>query len=785
MERSMRLNSAAAASILSVAGAAVPVLGQWAPAYSIERIGLYGPEYVGIGAEQSVGGRLNGPGGLVSGYSTRSPRSNIASNGIDTWIWTPEQGTVQVGLTTPAHMGSEGFRSSIIVPARGTAVASGRSWRVTGVRTLNGEDCWAWSADTGVTQIGFWGPGFIGSDGYQLSNLQGQTEAGFAYGWSNRISGVSSVIGRESWVWSPATGTVAVGLNRPEHINARGARYDTIVNLSPGGRAIGHSTRTGTATGGGGFDAWVWEPGQGTMQIGPNGPEYTSPTGYRTILPWTQNASGQVIGSARRVDSFGADMGQDGWIWTRAGGAQRMGLDDPVHIRSDGYRQQRIASITDSGLLIGGAARYSEDGQTIGLTCWVWEPNTGYVLIGLTGPEYTGPDGYRYSDAVHNNASGVVVGVSTRSGVPGAATVRRPWVWVPGVGTRELGLFGPEHTRDDGLQTSEVYRVDESGGVWGSSRRYPETDERDNTNYWYWSPDGRTHVVGLTDAAHTGPNGEQYHEGRSSGVGWSTGTSKRYVNAVNWWGDAWLWTPQTGTIELGLTGPLYQTAEGVRRSIQQPNYQSVVPERTLPRAIGGMSVCIACGGELVNTDVWYYDTQTGVTHNVTASVPGASRPSDGARSARAEVMTRDGYQLGTYTWFDPVTEAPSPRAFAFRPDVGFVDLEELIPGGLAVNGWASLDTPSFEASMEFIVGAGRRIDGAVGSSAYLMRPIPAPVCPADVTGDRTVDGADFVAFVNSFSLGDAATDAAADFNRDGTIDGGDFVAFMAAFAAGC
>jgi hypothetical protein len=66
-----------------------------------------------------------------------------------------------------------------------------------------------------------------------------------------------------------------------------------------------------------------------------------------------------------------------------------------------------------------------------------------------------------------------------------------------------------------------------------------------------------------------------------------------------------------------------------------------------------------------------------------------------------------------------------------------------------------------------------------------MRPIPAPICPADVTGDRTVDGADFVAFVNSFSLGDAAADAAADLNRDGTIDGGDFVAFMAAFAAGC
>ena len=60
-------------------------------------------------------------------------------------------------------------------------------------------------------------------------------------------------------------------------------------------------------------------------------------------------------------------------------------------------------------------------------------------------------------------------------------------------------------------------------------------------------------------------------------------------------------------------------------------------------------------------------------------------------------------------------------------------------------------------------------------------------------GDGTVDGSDFIAFINSFAVGDAAVDAAADVAGggadgllpDGTIDGADFIAFINAFAVGC
>jgi len=74
-------------------------------------------------------------------------------------------------------------------------------------------------------------------------------------------------------------------------------------------------------------------------------------------------------------------------------------------------------------------------------------------------------------------------------------------------------------------------------------------------------------------------------------------------------------------------------------------------------------------------------------------------------------------------------------------------------------------------------------------------------CQADISGggavgndpDGTVDGSDFIAFINSFAIGDAFVDDKADVagagengdQPDGTIDGTDFIAFINAFGAGC
>ena len=78
---------------------------------------------------------------------------------------------------------------------------------------------------------------------------------------------------------------------------------------------------------------------------------------------------------------------------------------------------------------------------------------------------------------------------------------------------------------------------------------------------------------------------------------------------------------------------------------------------------------------------------------------------------------------------------------------------------------------------------------------------PPATCLADVAGggplgrdpDGIIDGADFVAFINSYGVGDPTIDPVADvagagpigLTPDGIIDGADFIAFINAFAAGC
>jgi probable HAF family extracellular repeat protein len=91
--------------------------------------------------------------------------------------------------------------------------------------------------------------------------------------------------------------------------------------------------------------------------------------------------------------------------------------------------------------------------------------------------------------------------------------------------------------------------------------------------------------------------------------------------------------------------------------------------------------------------------------------------------------------------------------------------------------------------------------GSVTSAAARLTVRTCICLEADIAGggdlanepDGTVDGTDFIAFINSFALSDAAVDPLADIagggdtglEPDGTIDGTDFIFFINAFAIGC
>ena len=84
-------------------------------------------------------------------------------------------------------------------------------------------------------------------------------------------------------------------------------------------------------------------------------------------------------------------------------------------------------------------------------------------------------------------------------------------------------------------------------------------------------------------------------------------------------------------------------------------------------------------------------------------------------------------------------------------------------------------------------------NGSAGQTTVVSVVPTTPACLADVAGgvnggpDGTVDGNDFVAFINAFGASDPMADVAGGptGGPDGIVDGNDFVAFINAFGAGC
>ncbi len=172
-----------------------------------------------------------------------------------------------------------------------------------------------------------------------------------------------------------------------------------------------------------------------------------------------------------------------------------------------------------------------------------------------------------------------------------------------------------------------------------------------------------------------------------------------------------------------------------------------------------------------------------------------------------------------YRWYSNGTSA-APYADLFTVDVSvnngatWTRAETIGPGSVSnpdTNpGWRAASwtfsslglVATNQVKLRFIAddaGAGSVVEAAIDDVLIfgLLCTPPAASCSiTDVAppgGDGTVDGNDFVVFINSFTTGDVAVDPAADVagggpdgsQPDGIIDGSDFVAFINAFAAGC
>ena len=489
-------------------GMAVPVFAQWIPdyqVYAIQRVGLYGPAHTGtVGVQSSTVSFFQAP-GYAAGISSRYTVAG-ADNGQNAWVWNGVT-TQLAGLTTGAHTGTAGRQFSEAQFLGPNGWAAGRSRRYSGVDTDNGYDAWAWNGMTNI-QLGFTGPGYTGSGGYQFSSLRFQSSDGSVLGTTYRVVGATTYRGQDAWIWNGTT----------------------------------------------------------TVQLGLTGPGYTGSAGFQISVPLLRTNSGQVMGYSERYLGVQTAGGRDSWVWNGTTTTQ-VGLTDGVHTGSGGYRSTDARFQNEAGQVSGYSTRYSGVDTYNGSTAWVWNGSTTQQ-IGLSGEVYIGPGDRRNSYPVYQNQAGQVAGISERFG-SGPFTTQDAWIW-NGLGTQQIGLTGGAYVGSTGAQFSSIQFQNELGHVAGSTLRYLGETTDNGADVWTWNG-ASTQPVGLMGGVYTGSSGYQRSVPQfQNAQGALAGVSRRYIGVNTQIGqDAWVWTGAT-TVPVGLTGAAYSGSAGFRFS--QPEF---------------------------------------------------------------------------------------------------------------------------------------------------------------------------------------------------------------------
>ncbi len=194
-------------------------------------------------------------------------------------------------------------------------------------------------------------------------------------------------------------------------------------------------------------------------------------------------------------------------------------------------------------------------------------------------------------------------------------------------------------------------------------------------------------------------------------------------------------------------------------------------------------------GTLKNSIVWNNTSGGAVTRDgqLTATGSGSSRAADYSIVDQWDNTIPGTGSLG----LDPMFVDPSGFDYSLQPGSPAIDMGDnaSVPAD-----WMDLDGDGdiVEPIAIDYAGLDRFFDdpdttdtgpsGApvVDAGAYEYQPVVAP-CPADMTGDGTLNFFDISAFLSAFSV----QDPIADFDGNGTFNFFDISAFLEAFAAGC
>jgi hypothetical protein len=649
-------------------------------------------------------------------------RQKMALLAVASLCWADVQARPQFDITVIGPAGTDHVRT-IPRHLNDAGQVAGLAYRSVILDRL-GHDAWFYDG-TKTVLLGFIGEGFERDDGYRNSVLgdgdhwgdpppfSPLNEAGQVVGESRRFSGS----GPETWLYDGASTVVLPGLSGSVYVG------NSISGFNNAAQVIGYSSRN---DGGeyAGIDAWLSD-GAGDLRLGLSGPIYERADGCRTSYAKDLNDAGQVVGTSKRYKQLGStecqgadalasgDLGRDVWLFDGTNTVQ-LGFTGSGYERPDGYRKSTplngyAVALNAAGQVAGGSERYDASGNYKGEDTWLYNGNS-VLQIGLIGTDYLASTGTRYSSADVLNDAGQVAGLSIRYGLP-----RRgidAWLYDGASSVRIGGLTGPPYESAQCGPDNRPKILNEAGQVAGSSNRAPAL---------YNDEDGC-----------------------------STGSE-----------DAWLFDG-TATKLIGLIGSgfgaNYESTDGERL-----NYVKYLNDAG--QAAGETHRYI--GSEYRGQDAWVYDSKSGKTYTINLS----TNPSDGRAVSYITHLDENGNALGGYFLYDQTTGIYlGNRAFYFSLTEGQAyPLEDLVAGGISVQGWTYLEEPWQTNQRGQIIGFGEIATGEVRS--FLLTPTAVTrgcaegvvpiICPlSDLNGDGTADLA---------AIGGSITRAEIRSGADGTL----------------
>ena len=729
------------------------------PSYRIEQLGFQDVEHTSNDGSREGGINESDDTGRVLGYSVRYNGGGTPL-GASSWIF--QNGTtLKIGLTDSEQTRADGYRDSGYVGFNESWQIIGTASRFNGGSAFLGLSGWLYDGSSNRV-LGLTGSEHTRNDGFQRNEPQKINEAGQAIGRSDRYNGGNDDLGDSAWFFD-GTNTINVGLTGSEHTRSDGFKSGEARYLNELGQVAGVSGRfSGNSQTG--VSAWLYE-GTETIDLSLTESEYIRNDGHRHSNVIALNEAGQVLGFSARYNGGSVYLGQETWLY-EGGSRTSLGLGGTEHTRGDGYISNDSYSVSDNGDVFGYAERFNSGNSNLGRSEWHYD-GTSTTNIGLTGNEHTRSDGYKFSES-DGATNGWRLGYSERFNGGSMSLGQTTWLY-DGTTTREIGLTGAEHTRNDGYKYSIYnqgrYQVTSDGQTFGYSNRFNGGSVDLGRSAWIY--DGNSTIaIGLTDAEHTRSDGYRFSMTGSSlnEAGQTAGFSRRYSGATELGQSAWFYDGAV-TTRIGLTDSEYTRTDGYQYSEVNTNLS--------PNEAGQMVGFSRryVGSASRGQDAWLYDPSLNQTFAFGLSVAS----NDYAYSIID--YFQDGIVLGRYEVFDVENEFgfPEYRTFYFSIEHGLHDLGSLVDGGLDANGWQRLAKSIDITATGQILGHGF-LGESGGIVPYLLTPIT-----ADFDNDGDIDGRDFLAWQRGFGKTDA-TLADGDANGDSLVNDEDLAIWQEQYA---